>query len=208
MIYFIPQGVSFSLKKFFGRELWVNNRIVADGDNGECVHSSLLKNSMKNDLFHVSIYLAPGDYHRFHSPSDWSISFRRHFPGELLSVNPSIASWISDLFVLNERVCYFGTYKNGFFSMTAIGATNVGSIIVPFDESLKTNERARKQTFLDQTFEETVIIKKKGEDFGEFNLGSTIVLIFEAPKDSCLCVEAGQKVKVGQPILRIPFSDS
>lgn len=201
--------MSFSLKKFFGPKFWVDNqRNVADGDSEDCVHSSLLKDPTKNYLYHVGIYLAPGDYHRFHSPSDWSISFRRHFPGELLSVNPSIASWISDLFVLNERVCYFGTYYFGFFSMTAIGATNVGSIIVPFDESLKTNERVRKQTYLDQIFEKTLITKTKGEDFGEFNLGSTIVLIFEAPKDSCLCVEAGQKVKVGQPILRIPFSIS
>uniref|UniRef100_A0A9L0I7F3 Phosphatidylserine decarboxylase n=1 Tax=Equus asinus TaxID=9793 RepID=A0A9L0I7F3_EQUAS len=27
------------------------------------------------------IYLAPGDYHCFHSPTDWTVSHRRHFPG-------------------------------------------------------------------------------------------------------------------------------
>jgi phosphatidylserine decarboxylase len=42
--------------------------------------SSLLKNP-DNKLYQLIIYLAPGDYHRFHSPIDWNIKFRRHFPG-------------------------------------------------------------------------------------------------------------------------------
>lgn len=50
--------------------------------------------------------------------------------GELLSVNPSIASWISGLFSLNERANYVGEWEHGYFSMTAVGATNVGSIRV------------------------------------------------------------------------------
>lgn len=34
-----------------------------------------------NELYHCVIYLAPGDYHCFHSPTDWTVSHRRHFPG-------------------------------------------------------------------------------------------------------------------------------
>lgn len=34
-----------------------------------------------NELYHCVIYLAPGDYHRFHSPTDWTVCHRRHFPG-------------------------------------------------------------------------------------------------------------------------------
>ena len=41
---------------------------------------------------------------------------------------------------------------------------------------------------------------EKGDLFGEFNLGSTIVLIFEAPKDFKFDVETGQKIKYGEAV--------
>lgn len=41
---------------------------------------------------------------------------------------------------------------------------------------------------------------KKGDHFGEFNLGSTIVLLFEAPQNFQLNVEPGQPLRYGQAI--------
>lgn len=62
------------------------------------------------------------------------ICFLHFILGELLSVAPGIVNWVAGLFNMNERVVYFGKWKHGFFSMTAVGATNVGSIRVFFDD--------------------------------------------------------------------------
>ena len=62
------------------------------------------------------------------------MSYFFSFIGELLSVNPGIARWIQGLFNFNERVVYTGNWEHGFFSLTAVGATNVGSIKIYGDE--------------------------------------------------------------------------
>lgn len=87
-----------------------------------------------NSLYFTVIYLAPGDYHRFHSPTAWVVEKRRHFVGELFSVSPYVAKRLENLFVLNERVALLGRWRHGFFGMVPVGATNVGSIKVNFDQ--------------------------------------------------------------------------
>jgi Phosphatidylserine decarboxylase len=39
-----------------------------------------------NKLYFVVVYLAPGDYHRFHSPTNWVAESRRHFAGTLILI--------------------------------------------------------------------------------------------------------------------------
>ena len=189
-----------------------------------------------------------------------------------------MAKWLKGLFNMNERVVYFGEWKHGFFSMTPVGATNVGSISIYIDkvtylltlvivltnklksiflwqpQDLKTNtpSKLRKGYYMDKTFidcdstsfyrkvntsddevsdqdnEENGIVDaeegqrdlsdisvcsdeskdvkipgvftKKGKLFGEFNLGSTIVLLFEAPKNFKFSVTPGQKINYGQAL--------
>jgi len=87
--------------------------------------------------------------------------------------------------------------------MAAVGATNVGSIVVDFDADLKTNKRVTTQEYKHEIEYEKPISFLKGEDFGYFNFGSTIVLLFEAPTNCGLAeMEAVRRVRVGEPLLR------
>ncbi|KAI8917190.1 phosphatidylserine decarboxylase-domain-containing protein [Powellomyces hirtus] len=160
-----------------------------------------------NSLFFAVVYLAPGDYHRFHSPANWTVERRRHFSGELYSVSPLAVNMIKNLFVLNERVVLMGDWQYGFFSMIPVGATNVGSIKVDFDPELRTNLGRRKLREMNHepgTYDELEYIGgvplAKGQQMGGFKLGSTVVLVFEAPSNFEFTLEAGQKVKVGEAI--------
>ncbi|CAO1620616.1 unnamed protein product [Parajaminaea phylloscopi] len=160
-----------------------------------------------NKLHFAVIYLAPGDYHRFHSPTNWVVERRRHFRGELYSVSPYIAQRLSNLFILNERVALLGRWRYGFFSMIPVGATNVGSIRINFDQHLRTN--VKEQRPLAGTYSEATYGKasrmlggqplSKGEEMGGFLLGSTIVLVWESP-DFAFEIEPGQKIQVGQKL--------
>lgn len=155
-------------------------------------------------LYYAVVYLAPGDYHRFHSPCAWVVESRRHFAGELFSVSPYLQRTLPGLFTLNERVVLLGRWRYGFFSYTPVGATNVGSIKINFDRELRTNslttdtaaDRAAAEAasrnqpysgFAEATYNGASALLhgqplKRGEEMGGFQLGSTIVLVFEAPK--------------------------
>ncbi|KAJ1955505.1 phosphatidylserine decarboxylase 1 [Dipsacomyces acuminosporus] len=159
-------------------------------------------------LYFCVIYLAPGDYHRFHSPANWVVEARRHFAGELYSVSPYIARTIQNLFVLNERVALLGRWKYGFMSMTAVGATNVGSVVINFDKDLRTNLREKRLLpgQFSQLSYKTLSSKlhgvplSKGQEVGGFRLGSTVVLVFSAPNNFKFNVEPEQTVKMGEAL--------
>ncbi|XP_075993427.1 phosphatidylserine decarboxylase proenzyme, mitochondrial isoform X2 [Genypterus blacodes] len=198
------KGVTYSLENFLGPQMGRSNSSSPSFRDG-------LLSSPGNELFHVVVYLAPGDYHCFHSPTDWRVELRRHFPGVLMSVNPGVARWVKELFCLNERVALTGQWQHGFFSLTAVGATNVGSIRVYFDQELHTNApRYSKGSFVDRSYVANGNSKaagggegvslQKGEALGEFNLGSTIVLLFEAPADFSFNLQPGQLIRVGEAL--------
>jgi phosphatidylserine decarboxylase len=215
--------------------------VRADLALGEKPWYARLTQENRTALYYVVIYLAPGDYHRFHSPTAWVVEKRRHFAGELYSVSPYLQRTLPGLFTLNERVVLLGRWRWGFFSMTPVGATNVGSIVINFDKELRTNslltdtaaDHAAEEAaargepysgYAEATYQSASPVLgghalKRGEEMGGFQLGSTIVLVFEAPKGQRpsldegwsgdkakrrggwnWAVEKGQKVKMGQAL--------
>ncbi|XP_073917518.1 phosphatidylserine decarboxylase proenzyme, mitochondrial isoform X1 [Castor canadensis] len=198
------KGVTYSLESFLGPRTNAEDLPFPPASSCESFRNQLVTRE-GNELYHCVIYLAPGDYHCFHSPTDWTVSRRRHFPGSLMSVNPGMARWIKELFCHNERVVLTGDWKHGFFSLTAVGATNVGSIRIYFDQDLHTNSpRYSKGSYNDFSFvtlaNKEGVPMRKGEHLGEFNLGSTIVLIFEAPQDFKFRLKPGQKIRFGEAL--------
>lgn len=213
------------------------SQVRADLALGEKPWYDILSPEKTTSLYYAVIYLAPGDYHRFHSPTNWVVERRRHFAGELYSVSPYLQRTLPGLFTLNERVVLLGRWRHGFFSYIPVGATNVGSIIVNFDKELRTNslltdtaadlaaEEAAKRGepylgFAEATYEGASSVLhghalKRGDEMGGFQLGSTVVLVFEAPSDKpattegqkptgwTWAVEKGQTVKMGQALGRI-----
>lgn len=171
------------------------------------------RSAANNALFYVVIYLAPGDYHRFHSPTAWVVESRRHFAGELYSVSPYLQRHLPGLFTLNERVALLGRWRWGFFSYTPVGATNVGSIKINFDAELRTNslltdtaadmaaalaaKRGEQYPgFVEATYRHASRTLgghplQRGEEMGGFQLGSSIVLVFEAPFGTRKSFDAG-----------------
>lgn len=90
------KGVTYSLNRFLGPQTFPRESLsltasgkltlnqVSSFNNSsseDTRYEEKLKHDKNNNLYHCVIYLAPGDYHRFHSPTDWMISHRRYFPG-------------------------------------------------------------------------------------------------------------------------------
>lgn len=163
-----------------------------------------LKDNDETRLFYCVLYLAPGDYHRIHSPADWVIAERRHFPGTLFPVSKRAVQSIPNLFALNERVVLLGNWLYGFFSLTAVGATNVGSIHLDVEEDLRTNVSGQGRHVdrcLAKLYKEKHM-STRGDQVAQFKLGSTVVLVFEAPKDFTFTIAPDQRIQMGQGIGR------
>jgi phosphatidylserine decarboxylase len=146
------------------------------------------------------IYLAPGDYHRFHWPFDGTIDTVRHLPGELWPVHPGAVAAVPRLFATNERVACLGrTAPGARFAFVPVGALNVGSIRLSFHD-LRTNRGASYRSV--RTFVLDVR-GRRGDELGWFEMGSAIVLLLSKEAGVLAPLEPGARVRVGTPIGRL-----
>jgi len=146
---------------------------------------------------YIIIYLSPRDYHRIHYPVSGKLSGYSYIPGKLFPVNYFAVSSIKNLFSVNERVATYIETKNGLCSLIKVGATNVGSIVVNYDSSLKTNKLFSKGTTQLYTTPQEV---KKGEELGRFEMGSTVILLFEKDKTHLEKLSRNQLLQYGESI--------
>ena len=184
----LPQvkGTSYSLKGFLGQDLLR----ASPPSSGK--HSPVLK--------YAVLYLCPGDYHRFHSPTSLHITQGKHFSGEVISVNKTALKFLNDIFSVNERVVLSGTWAQGNIWFAAVAAHGVGNIKLSFDNKLRSNDPRTVPVYCGGEVRTKTLDQKflHGDQIGMFKLGSTVVLIFEASTNMDWKVKQGDKVKVGQ----------
>lgn len=147
----------------------------------------------------INFYLSPRDYHRYHIPTDLKIQKAVHIPGKLFPVNVPSLMKRTDLFIENERIvleCV--TPRDKLIYLVLVGALNVGKMQISFAPELQTNCDPVEPTVY--AFDDLHV--KKGEDFGCFEMGSTIVVICESMLED-LRVKSGEKVRFGETIATV-----
>jgi phosphatidylserine decarboxylase len=133
----------------------------------------------------ATFYLSPRDYHRFHTPAAGRFVRVDHCPGSLWPVNATGLEGIDRLFARNERLCaYLATEDDDWahepkigaqsIALVAVGATMVGSVRLDFD-ALRTNRSGGRPT--SHTLVGGSRHFDRGEEWGRFEFGSTIVML-------------------------------
>ena len=148
-------------------------------------HQEHLIKIFENGFF-ISIYLAPYNYHRVHLPYEGTLVDSEMVPGTTHRVDQEALRTIKNLYIENQRLV--SNFENNIFnfSLIMVAALNVSSMsITPKNSGSK--------------------FYKKAEEYGRFNLGSTVVLLFpESVKlDWSTAITVGQKVKFGECIAKV-----
>jgi phosphatidylserine decarboxylase len=148
---------------------------------------------------YATLYLSPKDYHRIHFPLGGRIVGWRYQPGKLWPVNPASVRTVRGLFALNERLVTVTETPLGLCAVIAVGATIVGRVRAFYDPSAPpTNRIGARAAACDY---EAPIPVEKGQELGAFEMGSTVILMFEPGRVSLdPRLVTGAPVRVGEPI--------
>lgn len=195
-----------SLAEFFGRRLKVGSRPIdhteggivspcdallsAQGviDGNTCmlvkgvsysVPMLLAANASIATPFHggwfMTLYLSPRDYHRVHVPMAGEIVGWTHVPGTLYPVNTWGVKAIPTVFMRNERVITYIRTDAGTYAVVMVGAFVVGGISLAHIPQLISNRRPIRMW--SQKLNPPISVSP-GDELGQFNFGSTVILLF------------------------------
>jgi phosphatidylserine decarboxylase len=222
-----------SYNDFFIRELKANSRHIEQSENiitspvdgtvvdfGKIIEDNLIQAKefkysisdllgnvdlgakFRNGLF-VTIYLAPTDYHRIHSPYAGKIISSNHMGTSLHSVNDRAQRLIPSLYVKNERGLVVVESKKLSYALVSVGASVVGSI-VPFWSKNKIKFRNDLIKQWRKGPEENQKYVKKGQEIAHFRMGSTVILLLpEANKININSLYQNKTVKFGEKLIEL-----
>jgi phosphatidylserine decarboxylase precursor len=132
----IVKGIKYNIVQFlFG----------AQTNHPELARITIDRKSKK--MHQITIYLSPGDCHRFYSPTNMYTNLRIYIPGFLEPVRTKYLEKHPNVLLTNERVTLVSGIENSdnYIFTTFVGALNVGSINLTFDEFLETNNLLKQE---------------------------------------------------------------
>tara|TARA_B000000460_G_scaffold228127_1_gene184185 strand:- start:49 stop:447 length:399 start_codon:yes stop_codon:yes gene_type:complete len=124
-------------------------------------------------------------------PLDGTLKNSELIPGKIFSVNQNSVKKIPNLYIKNQRLVNVFNNQISPFILILVAALNVSSITTAWQSKLENNEK--------------LIMLSKGEEMGQFNLGSTVLLLF--PETSEIqwfdILKVGGNLRMGEIIARI-----
>jgi phosphatidylserine decarboxylase len=151
---------------------------------------------------YVTLRLTSAMYHRFHAPHDCEVEHVTYLSGDTWNVNPIALARVERLFCRNERAVLRTRMKRGGHSiaLVPVAAILVASIRLHFlDVLLHVRYRGPHEIPCKASF-------TKGQEMGWFEHGSTIIVFAPRGFELCPGIEAGARLRMGQPLLRLPAS--
>lgn len=153
-----------------------------------------------------TIYLAPHNYHRVHSPISGELTEVRYFPGDLWPVNQAAVKNIPGLFIRNERLVFTITQPDGSHVYLAmVGAFNVGRMQANHAPNFFTNQWPRRVSSTSVSLDIIPTAVKAGEELGVFMLGSTVVIGWDKrflETHRVVQTSGNQPIMMGQSLLQ------
>ena len=179
---------------------------------------------------YATFYLSPRDYHRLHTPTAGCITRIEYIPGALWPVNSIGLLGVDGLFAQNERICAYlqphiatkavgpesseaasakdegkgegkpAAGETPGIAMIAVGATMVGSVRLTFDEMRTNVAQARPER---RDFEDHAPSFARGEEWGTFEFGSTIVMLTPPGEVEMESRATGTGLRLGEAIGKV-----
>lgn len=146
----------------------------------------------------ATIYLAPYNYHRIHSPIDGELISASYIPGDLFSVNQATVTSVKGLFRRNERLVMRFKTEAGPVALVFVGALNVGSISTPWTGEIRPRKHGVVEAQNLSGFSTTI---RKGSLLGWFNMGSTVILLLPSQQGEwSKSLQPGTTLRMGEVI--------
>jgi phosphatidylserine decarboxylase len=148
---------------------------------------------------YVTLRLTASMYHRFHAPHDLTVEQVNYISGDTWNTHPIALARVEKLFCKNERAVLRTRLDSGHvLTLVPVAAILVASIRLHFLDVMFHLRHRGPHVIPCQARVE------KGEEMGWFQHGSTIIVFAPAGFTLHESVQPGARVRMGQPLLRLP----